>query len=455
MDARDAFESPTGIFFRDRIAEAGLTPRLGNPNWFYNREKVEKVRKGLEWDRTKSTPVFKLKLPGARAKVIDRAYISRLTGLAMNPAYSRDTMIAYSNADLYTSGSRAGPTQLTLDIAPYADANHHYVPLSGIIKTVALQENQLLVAKWYTANFLGLESRHLVNGRCAWFLKHLSDGDLLSSGWCPCQAICMALQHMEMRKTDGWNLPCLCSAIYNDVTGTTTSVSDDPVCGPQRAFIFFRSDIPGYWTGARVVGEHAPRYFGKDLELWRQWHSQHGLENLGGGFRYDLPKLELSDDAPAEVEMMEPGGDDGVNTQPRGRRRTAAGHRRTRVDRDAHATVPPPHAEGSQPFTPYVFTPPPGGPASLPDISSVARIPTAGYFYPEYIENVSSDPGIRALLHMNSMQLRLANNSHRLRQTGFRFTPSPTPSDRDEDESAGEEEESASAEDGSSSEDDA
>ena len=69
MDARESFLSPSGVFFRDRITEAGLTPRLGNPDWFYTREKVELVRKGLFYDK-RTSGIFKLRVRGGRTRTI-------------------------------------------------------------------------------------------------------------------------------------------------------------------------------------------------------------------------------------------------------------------------------------------------------------------------------------------------------------------------------------------------
>ena len=124
------------------------------------------------------------------------------------------------------------------------------------------------MAKWFTANFLGLENMHRLTGKAAWFLKHLSDGDLLQIGWCPCDAILSSLHHVSHKGTIP--LPCLLSQIWAVAKNKNLAGAEYKSKTPTKKFDFMKCDIPGYWMGVQIMGENAPRALMRDIPAWRE-----------------------------------------------------------------------------------------------------------------------------------------------------------------------------------------
>lgn len=421
--------------------DAGLAPRFGADDWFFKKSFFESFKKALYIDD--DTNQVRIKITPTRDHIVNRQWIAEMTGLTPNPNADNSVMREYANAAMFTESEDRSKTisPLANSIAPYRDDATHLLPKQNVIRTSALQENQSFVAKWFTANFLGLENRHMVTGRAAWFLHELDNGTLLSRGWCPCLAIKQALRHLASR-TDGYNLPMLCCKMWASLKGLRNHQSEYPFKGPTRKFDFFKTDIPGFWFGQRITGENAPKSLGQNYDLWRAWKVAHGEENVGGGFAYDSTgKLSIPNENEAEeeganlhagqtthmdVEFAQEDthrqGHESTHEEAQRGGQTAGfssysrgtWHRRTREQPD-----------GSVPFIPYVFIPYPGAPDSLP--FPVDPIPTSGYFYPEYISQYAQDPAMSIMLRMQSMQLQMSNNICRHLQTGFRFPDDTSP----------------------------
>lgn len=440
VDIRKLITTPSGIYFRERIEEAGLTPRLGDDNWFVNRSYYKSFRDSLE---IKEDNKLYCNISPTNEFLINREFIARMTGLSCNPHVSSATMREYFTAEVVSNNpivKNRIKTELADQVAPYLVPEEHVDQAASAIKTVALQENQALVAKWFTLNFLGLEGRHIVVGRTAYFLKHLSDGDLISRGWCPCRAILAQFRHLAEKK-DGMNLPCLGSKIWAQLKKLKNRRSDFPVREPPKPFIFVNSHITGYWFGERLEGENAPMCLKDDLRAWSDLKERVGLDHLGGGYIHAPRKLNnvrvepVVEEEHPHVECaagLNMDIDQATEQEPpqipqevtREARTQQVYHRRRKRTQEEHAADAPPHYDAPASFTPYVIPNIPNAPYCFPPLPG-AQAPTAGYFYPDYVQNLAADPysaGV-ASLRMHSMQLQMLNNLHLHFQTGFRFPP--------------------------------
>ena len=123
---------------------------------------------------------LELRVSKNRVQPLTRQFIGEITGLVPNPNYAMGIMEEYEEAKIFSHPLR-DPTPLLLEVAPYHHESHR-IKNFNVLNTAGLQENQVLVVKWFTANFLGLENGHRMTGKAAWFLKNLSDGDLLEIG---------------------------------------------------------------------------------------------------------------------------------------------------------------------------------------------------------------------------------------------------------------------------------
>ena len=124
------------------------------------------------------------------------------------------------------------------------------------------------MVKWFTANFLGIENKHRLTGKAAWFLKHLSDGDLIQLGWCPCATILYSFHHALHK--GAVPLPCLMSHIWATMKNIIPSKPEYKCKSPVKTFDFLKCEIPGYWMGAPVMGENAPRALFRDIPALRE-----------------------------------------------------------------------------------------------------------------------------------------------------------------------------------------
>ena len=281
------------------------------------------------------------------------------------------------------------------------------------------------MAKWFTANFLGIENKHRLTGKAAWFLKHLSDGDLLQIGWCPCATILSSLFHALHK--GAIPLPCLLSHIWVTAKNRNTSKGEFKVKNIVKTFDFLKCDIPGYWTGARILEENAPRALLRDIPSWIAWRDRFGVDALGGGWRFDsqqrLTIVDVDgDEQPADVAV---GGDDAhmeeaipdihpeVAQEAQGMRTYQ--RRRNREERDAD--VP-----GVDPLLPYIY-PPFAGP--YPNPLELNPLPSAAYFDPGYMRQSGSSPYESRMLEMQSMQLQVLNTYGRHLQSGVIFQEYP------------------------------
>lgn len=147
-------------------------------------------------------------------------------GVEKEPCYNEENQDSYLNARLFAKNQ---PLPLLNKIDPYADQSH-LVPNQNAIRAKGLQENQLLVVKWCTRIFLGTELMHLVNGRVAWFLAHLMDGNLLELGWCSIEALMESLRHVT--NTGGFPLPILMSQIVGIIKKLKTVPEDHETINP-------------------------------------------------------------------------------------------------------------------------------------------------------------------------------------------------------------------------------
>ena len=206
FDVNPLLHSPSGMFFRERIIEAGLVLRLGSNRMVCKKEYVRAFKDHVKLENG----VLVLRLSKNRVQPLSREFIGQVTGLLPNPNYQMGIMEQYEDARLFSTPLRE-PTSLLFEVAPYHHVSHRK-PNLNVLQTSGLQENQVLIAKWFTTNFLGLENRHNLSGKAAWFLKHLSDGDLLRVGWCPCAAIVSSLHHA--RHKGGVPLSCLLTFIW-------------------------------------------------------------------------------------------------------------------------------------------------------------------------------------------------------------------------------------------------
>lgn len=263
-----------------------------------------------------------------------------------------------------------------------------------------------------------------MNVRCAWFLKHLNDNELVDIGWCPCEALIISLRQLCSKNISGWGLSCLVSLMYNAVRGVNTVESDHPLQKPIQKFKILRGDIHGFWMGHKVVRGMAPVSLGKNMLAWRHWRDLYGNDNVGGGYHWHRRGVLLEECRQVvDIDM-----EDTEQTF-----RVAAGSARNHGHRtsdnvDTAAGHPPPRAEGSVHFEQCVFQAYLGGIAYFPP-PGVGRIPTATLFYPEYVSKIPDEYAPQNIMRQLAIQLHLSNNWHRHNQTGFRLplTPPPTP----------------------------
>lgn len=280
LDYRRLIDGPSGVFFKEKIITAGLGPRLGGDDWWYEPGFVSLFKQNIS--HNKKTGAFILKV-GPRKVAINADYISRLTGLRRNPSYKDYVMERYSNLGLFTDSKILAPMVHT--VAPYIHADH-WRPVQNAFKTKGLQENQSLVAKWFTTNFLGIQTRHLVDSRTAWFLRQLSEDTLLVKGWCPCVAILHSL-HSAV-KTGAYPLPFLMTKIWAHENGIRKeNVAAVDLSPPERLSEFMKVDIPGFWTGKPITDEATRPRALMTFDAWVEWKSVHGPANIGGGWMYD------------------------------------------------------------------------------------------------------------------------------------------------------------------------
>lgn len=158
-DFQGLMNGPSGVFFRERIAQARLTPRLGGDDWWFDPELVDLFKHYITYNKRTGDLVLQV---GPRKVQINADYISRITGLQRNPRYNDSTMNLFSTLALYNVSNRV--EKIVLDFAPYHHPTHLRINQNRI-RTKGLQENQSLVAKWFIMNFLGTQLYHLADCR--------------------------------------------------------------------------------------------------------------------------------------------------------------------------------------------------------------------------------------------------------------------------------------------------
>lgn len=256
----------------------GLAPRMGEPtdSFWYVHDLALSLQNGAKIDKKSNKLIVTL---GRKNHPVTLKHIEIATEMKQNPLYNEDTHDSFQNARLFDEKQ---PTPLLRKIAPYAD-NSHLVPSQNAIRAKGLQENQLLAVKWFTRNFLGTELIHLVNGKAAWFLSHLMDGDLLQIRWCPIHALLESLRLATT--TGGFPLPVLmCQIVGMFKKLDTIPEPHEHIYPPKGMFYFFQCDIPGFWTGPEPPIPR--RIYLEDTQAWKVWRFQFGSVNLGGGWSY-------------------------------------------------------------------------------------------------------------------------------------------------------------------------
>lgn len=277
INARVLFLSASGQFFREKLMALGLDKRWGSLDWWLNEGYVTQFFSHLKVE----DGVLILK-DGRIQKKIDREFISVFTGIPLNPDYDPLTQVAFEKARLVT-GPSPEDMQLFTNIAPYASSTKHLVRKQGNwARTKGLQENQVLVAKWFKANFVGTGLRHLVDGKVGWFLHRLNTDSL--GGWDACETIVMTFKNCTRK--GAIPLPFLASMIWAHLKGLKRGPNDIG-CNPCNAFSLLKCDIPGFWNGYRVEDPALRPYICDTIEQWMKWKEDHGVEALGGGWMYD------------------------------------------------------------------------------------------------------------------------------------------------------------------------
>lgn len=148
LDVLDLFNFHYGICVKNRIVEKGWHVMFGNNNWWYRKGACDVFKTHA------STQCGQITLalgPGSNAPTvaIDRTYISRLIGLPVNIAYNLVEHSQMKDVDILAVDEKGH--QYWLDaIAPYKDDTTHIDYEQKALKSKRLQENVMLVAKWFS-----------------------------------------------------------------------------------------------------------------------------------------------------------------------------------------------------------------------------------------------------------------------------------------------------------------
>lgn len=127
--------------------------------------------------------------------------------------------------------------------------------------------------------FLGNYLKHLVDGLCAWFLKHWSETSLKRDG-----ALIKLLYALS--KTGSMPFPFFLSMTWAKENNLHLGVNDHIKIPHNRPLKLLSSDIPYFLRGIIIIEVALRLRHCTTTKDWRVWKMEHATE-LGGGWWHD------------------------------------------------------------------------------------------------------------------------------------------------------------------------